>query len=54
MKRLAKVLASVLLVSALLYGGVLAYTALTGTGQVTVQEALSFVGSSSFDVNLYP
>ena len=54
MKRLVKVLASVLLVSALLYGSVLAYIALTGTGHVTVQEPLSFVGSSSFSVSLYP
>ncbi len=51
---MAKVLASVLLVSALLYGGVYAYIALTSTGQVTVQEPLSFIGSNTFAVNLYP
>ncbi len=35
-------------------GGVLAYQALTGTGTVTVKENLSWVGSNTFTVNLYP
>ncbi len=34
--------------------GAWAYTALTGTGEVTVVEPLSFVGPSSFTVSLYP
>jgi len=52
--KIVKALLSVLLVSALLCGAVYAYKALTGTGQVEVQEALSFVGASTFDVSLYP
>jgi len=35
-------------------GSVLAYQALTGTGEVTVIENLSWVGENSFAVNLYP
>ena len=35
-------------------GSVLAYTALTGTGNVTVIENLSWVGENTFAVNLYP
>ncbi|MFA7101417.1 MAG: hypothetical protein WC196_06815 [Bacilli bacterium] len=35
-------------------GGVYAYQALTGQGQVTVIENLSWVGDSTFEVSLYP
>jgi len=35
-------------------GGAYAYVALTSTGEVTVEECLSFVGPSTFDVTLYP
>jgi hypothetical protein len=35
-------------------GGVYAYQALTGQGQVTVVENLSWVGDNTFTVNLYP
>ena len=35
-------------------GAVWAYTALTSTGDITVEEPLSFVGDSTFDVTLYP
>jgi len=34
--------------------GVWAYMALTGTGTVTVGECLSWVGSNTFEVSLYP
>ena len=34
--------------------GVLAYRALTAIGEVTVVECLSFVGSNTFNVSLYP
>jgi len=47
-----------LLVTALILvvvgGGVWAYTALTASIEVTVEECLSFVGSSTFSVSLYP
>lgn len=52
--KILKALLSVVLVSALSCGAVYAYRALTSTEQVEVQEALSFVGSSTFDVSLYP
>ncbi len=35
-------------------GGAYAYVALTSTGEVTVEECLSFVGPSTFSVTLYP
>jgi len=35
-------------------GGIYAYQALTGQGQVTVIENLSWVGDSTFEVSLYP
>ena len=35
-------------------GAVWAYTALTSTGEITVEECLSFVGPSTFSVSLYP
>lgn len=35
-------------------GAAYAYVALTGTGQVTVVENLSWVGENTFAVNLYP
>lgn len=41
----------ILLVSAV---GVWAYTALTGTVQLEVQENLSFVGESQFELESYP
>jgi len=34
--------------------GAWAYVALTGTGTVRVDECLSWVGSNTFDVTLYP
>ena len=43
-----------ILVLVVVGGGVYAYTALTGTGDITVEENLSFVGDSSFSVTLYP
>ena len=52
-KLIRGILVTVLLL-AMVAGGVLAYNALTGTGNVTVDEALSFVGPTSFDVNVYP
>lgn len=52
--KIIKALLSVLLVTALLCGVVYAYRALTSIGQVEVQEALSFVGESTFDVSLFP
>lgn len=38
----------------LITGGVYAYLALTATGEVTVEECLSFVGPNTFTVSLYP
>ncbi len=35
-------------------GSAYAYVALMGTGQVTIQECLSFIGSNTFAVTLYP
>ncbi len=35
-------------------GGVYAYIALTATGQITVQECLSFVGGNTFSLTIYP
>lgn len=35
-------------------GGAYAYVALTATGEVTVEECLSFVGPNTFSVSLYP
>lgn len=52
--KLLRALLSVLLVSAVLYGAVYAYVALTSTGEVTVREPLSWVGSNTFSVSLYP
>jgi len=43
-----------ILIMGLAAGSVLAYKALTGTGTVTVVEALSWVGPNTFDVQLYP
>ncbi len=43
-----------LLILAVIGGGVYAYVALTATGDITVEESLSFVGSSTFSVSLYP
>lgn len=43
-----------ILILAIIGGGVYAYVALTATGDVTVVEALSWVGSNTFSVNLYP
>ena len=38
----------------LVSSGVLAYVALTATGDAEVLEPLSFVGSSTFSISLYP
>ncbi len=57
MKNLVKVFRWLLVTIAavaVVAGGVLAYQALTGTGTVTVKENLSWVGSNTFTVNLYP
>jgi len=43
-----------LLILVVIGGGVYAYTALTGTGDITVEESLSFVGPNTFSVSLYP
>lgn len=43
-----------LLILMVVGGGVWAYVALTATGEITVEEALSFVGPSTFSVTLYP
>ena len=43
-----------LLIMILTTGGVYAYVALTATGEVTIEEALSFVGPNTFAVQLYP
>ena len=42
----------IILVVGLIAGGVRAYVALTGSGDITVTEPLSFVGNSTFSVNL--
>jgi len=34
--------------------GAYAYVALTSTGEVTIDECLSFVGSNTFSVSMYP
>lgn len=57
MKRLWKALpiwALVILIILVIGGGVYAYVALTATGEITVEECLSFVGPSTFSVTLYP
>ena len=43
-----------LLILILVGGSVAAYVALTATGDITVEECLSFVGPSTFSVTLYP
>ena len=43
-----------LLIMILTTGGVYAYVALTATGEVTIEETLSFVGPNTFSVQLYP
>ena len=47
-------LAITLLILTVTTGSVLAYRALTAEVEVTVEECLSFVGTSSFQVLLYP
>lgn len=42
------------LILGIVAGGVYAYIALTGQGQITVKEPLSFVGSNTFAVDLFP
>ena len=42
------------LILLLVGGAVLAYVALTSTGEVVVEECLSFVGDNTFSVSLYP
>lgn len=54
MSKIIRWLLVTILLLLMIGGGVLAYYALTGTGEVTVEEALSFVGPSSFSVSLYP
>ena len=43
-----------LLILILVGGAVAAYVALTATGEITIEECLSFVGPSAFSVSLYP
>jgi len=43
-----------LLILILVGGSVWAYVALTATGDITVEECLSFVGPSTFTITLYP
>ena len=43
-----------LIILVIIGGFVAAFTALTGTGDITVEENLSFVGPSTFTVSLYP
>lgn len=54
MKRPLKSIMAVLLVSLVLGAGVLAYTALTATVTIEVEEPLSFVGANTFSVTMYP
>ena len=42
------------LILGIVAGGVYAYIALTGQGQIIVVEPLSWVGSNTFTVSLYP
>lgn len=49
-----RVILGTLLILFLLTSGVYAYVALTGHVEVTVSEALSFVGDSDFSLQLYP
>jgi len=53
MKALRWILVTVLILL-LAGGGVWAYKALTSTGEVTIDECLSFVGSNTFSVSMYP
>ena len=43
-----------IMILALTGGAVYAYVALTATGDVTVEECLSWVGDNTFSVTLYP
>ena len=43
-----------LLILLIVGGGVWAYVALTATGEITIEECLSFVGDSTFTISLYP
>ena len=53
MKSIRWILATLLLL--LIVGaGAYAYVALTSTGEVTIDECLSFVGSNTFSVSMYP
>ena len=54
MKRILKAILPILVVTAILGGGALAYVALTSTGEITIDECLSFVGDNTFSVSLYP
>jgi len=53
MKAIRWILVTVLILL-LAGGGVWAYKALTSTGEVTIDECLSFVGSNTFSVSMYP
>ncbi len=53
MKSIRWILATLVLL--LIVGvGAYAYVALTSTGEVTIDECLSFVGSNTFSVSMYP
>ena len=54
MKRFTRSLLITLVALLVVVGGVYAYLALTGTVRLTIQEPLSFVGSNTVDVALYP
>ena len=53
MKAIRWILVTVLILL-LAGGGVWAYKALTSTGEVTIDECLSFIGSNTFSVSMYP
>lgn len=57
MKKLSGIvrwLLATIVILVIVAGSAYAYVALTGTGQVTVIECLSWVGANTFDVDLYP
>ena len=54
MGRIVRYILSIIGTIAVVSGIVYAYVALTGTGQVTVIENLSWVGENTFDVSLMP
>lgn len=54
MRRLLKALLPTLVATLIVGLGAWAYVALTSTGEVVINECLSFVGSNTFSVSLYP